>query len=55
MYSMFTEWRHGIRYKKAFSCLDSYVECAGWRPESEMKVLHAEYSKFQSKTLTVAS
>ena len=40
---MFTEWRHDIRYKTALSCLDC-VECAGWRPESGVKVsgLHAE-------------
>jgi len=42
-YSMFTEWRHDIRYKTTLSCLDC-VECAGWWLESEMKVsgLHAE-------------
>ena len=38
MYIMFTEWRCDIRYKTAFSCLD-FVECAGWRPKSRMKVV----------------
>jgi len=43
MYTMFTEWRHDFRSKMALLCLNC-VECAGWRPDSGMKVcgLHAE-------------
>jgi len=42
MYTMFAEWRCDIRYKMALSCLHC-EECAGWRPESGMKLeRHAE-------------
>ena len=45
MYTMLTEWRCDIRYKTALSCLD-FVECAGWRPESGMKIVSLSLAPF---------